>query len=70
MTKTMQTSDRDTDVDITPIDTSKMSAGKRAALELAESSREASGELDSFAAGIFMGEFPWELISPFPQQST
>ena len=54
--------------DISPIDTSKMTAGKREALELAEASREASGRQDSFAAELFMGGFPWELISPFPEQ--
>ena len=46
-----------------------MSEGKRAALELAESSREASGRQASFAAELFMGGFPWELISPFPEQT-
>ena len=55
--------------DLTPIDTSKMSEGKREALELAEASREASGKQASFAAALFMGDFPWELISPFPKQS-
>ncbi|MCH2162397.1 MAG: acyl-CoA dehydrogenase family protein [Phycisphaerales bacterium] len=68
-TKHTDAPDNETDVDITPIDTSKMSEGKRAALELAESSRETSGQLASFAAGIFMGNFPWKLISTFPEQS-
>lgn len=58
----------ESDVDITPIDTSRMSEGKREALELAEASREASGQLASFAAGIFMGDFDWDLVHPFPEQ--
>ena len=51
------------------IDTSKMSEGKRAALELAESARTPSGELPSFAGPLFFGEFRWPLVSPFPTQS-
>src|SRR5579859_542814 len=38
------------------IDTSKMSAGQRAALELTEAARETAHER-TFAAGLFMGEF-------------
>ena len=38
------------------IDTSKMSAGQRAALELTEAARQISNER-TFAAGLFMGEF-------------
>ena len=57
------------DVEITPIDTSKMSQGKREALELAEASREAVGKQHTFAADIFMGGFPWKEIFPFPMQS-
>ena len=38
------------------IDTSKMSAGQRAALELTEAARESASER-TFAAGLFMGEF-------------
>src|SRR5712671_4594225 len=50
------------------IDTSKMSAGQRAALELTEAAREAThGE--NFASGLFMGEFNLAGISPFPVQS-
>jgi hypothetical protein len=50
------------------IDTSKMSAGQRAALELTEAAREsASGR--NFAAGLFMGEFKLDGIHPFPVQS-
>jgi 3-hydroxyacyl-CoA dehydrogenase/alkylation response protein AidB-like acyl-CoA dehydrogenase/enoyl-CoA hydratase/carnithine racemase len=38
------------------IDTSKMSAGQRAALELTEAAREAT-QKPSFVSGLFMGEF-------------
>jgi len=54
--------------DTSPIDTSKMTEGKRAALELAESSRETTWEHASFAASLFMGRFPWPLIHPYPEQ--
>jgi alkylation response protein AidB-like acyl-CoA dehydrogenase len=50
------------------IDTSKMSAGQRAAMELTEAARTAPGE-KTFAAGLFMGEFNLAGISPFPAQS-
>ncbi|MCW1921649.1 acyl-CoA dehydrogenase family protein [Luteolibacter arcticus] len=52
----------------TLIDTSKMSAGQRAALELAESSRD-TRELSGFAASIFDGSPDFSLIFPFPHQS-
>jgi len=51
------------------IDTSKMSAGQRAALELTEAAREATNTR-TFAAGLFMGAFDLSTISPFPVQST
>lgn len=50
------------------IDTSNMSEGKRAALELAESSRESHWEYPTFAGALFMGEFPSELIHPYPER--
>jgi alkylation response protein AidB-like acyl-CoA dehydrogenase len=50
----------------TAIDTSKMSEGKRAALELAESARTPSGALPSFAGPLFFGDYRWPLIGPFP----
>lgn len=49
------------------IDTTKMSAGQRAALELAESSRD-SRELSGFAASLFDGSPEFNLIFPFPIQ--
>ncbi len=52
----------------TLIDTSKMSTGQRAALELAESSRD-TRELSGFAASIFDGTPDFTLIFPFPVQS-
>jgi hypothetical protein len=51
------------------IDTSKMSAGQRAAIELTEAARTTPQE-KTFAAGLFMGEFNLTGISPFPVQSS
>ena len=51
------------------IDTSKMSDGKRAALELAESSRDTVWRYPTFAGRLFMGKLPWDLIHPYPQPS-
>src|SRR6516165_8202293 len=50
------------------IDTSKMSAGQRAALELTEGARE-SVRGKNFAGGLFMGEFDLTGLGPFPAQS-
>ena len=49
------------------IDTSKMSAGQRAALELTEAARE--NTTGSFASHMFMGKLDLTDISPFPEQS-
>ncbi len=51
------------------IDTSKMSEGKRAALELAESSRDPLDERGSFASNLFIGKFAFDRIFPYPAQS-
>src|ERR1043166_5077537 len=51
------------------IDTSKMSAGKAAALDLAESSRDPLDERGSFASNLFIGRFDFDRIFPFPDQS-
>ncbi len=51
------------------IDTSKMSAGQRAALELTEAARDAAGERGSFGQGLFMGRFDLTALRPFPEQS-
>lgn len=48
------------------IDTSKMSAGQRAALELTEAARESGS--GSFASGLFMGRFATGKLLPFPEQ--
>jgi 3-hydroxyacyl-CoA dehydrogenase/alkylation response protein AidB-like acyl-CoA dehydrogenase/enoyl-CoA hydratase/carnithine racemase len=48
------------------IDTSKMSAGQRAALELTEAAREVT-QKSSFVSGLFMGSF--DLPRRFPTQS-
>src|SRR5436190_23071575 len=50
------------------IDTSKMSSGQRAALELTEAAREAAQE-PSFVSGLFMGSFDLSRIRQFPAQS-
>ena len=49
------------------IDTTGMSKGKVEALELTEASREGHWEYPTFAGALFMGEFPWKLIHPWPQ---
>lgn len=55
--------------DVAPtIDTSKMSAGQRAALELTEAAREAAPERAAFAAGLFMGRCDFSEVMPFPEQ--
>jgi alkylation response protein AidB-like acyl-CoA dehydrogenase len=46
-----------------------MSAGKAAALELAESSRDPLDERGSFASNLFIGRFDYDRIFPFPKQS-
>src|SRR4051812_39917271 len=51
------------------IDTSKMSSGQRAALELTEAARETSRE-GTFASKLFMGDFDLAGIRPYPLQST
>ena len=54
---------------VSVIDTSKMSAGKAAALELAESSRDPLDERGSFASNLFIGRFDFDRIFPYPKQS-
>src|SRR6266498_4769433 len=51
------------------IDTSKMTEGQRAALELTEAARETVPERKSFAGGLFMGECNLKAIFPFPEQN-
>jgi alkylation response protein AidB-like acyl-CoA dehydrogenase len=50
------------------MDTSRMSAGQRAALELTEAARETAHER-TFTAGLFVGEFNLAGIHPFPTQN-
>jgi alkylation response protein AidB-like acyl-CoA dehydrogenase len=54
----------------TLIDTSKMNAGQRAALELTEAARDVVSGKTSFAADLFMGRFDATKLLPFPEQST
>jgi alkylation response protein AidB-like acyl-CoA dehydrogenase len=51
------------------IDTSKMSKGKRDALELAEASRDPLDERGSFASNLFIGRYDFDRIYPWPEQS-
>jgi alkylation response protein AidB-like acyl-CoA dehydrogenase len=52
------------------IDTSKMSEGERAALEMAEAARDASlTGSGSLASGFFMGRPDFSHVSPFPVQT-
>ncbi len=51
------------------IDTSKMSAGQRAALELTESARETTRER-GFVGGLFMGSFNARGLDSFPEQTS
>ncbi len=50
------------------IDTSKMNAGQREALELTESARGAESGA-GFAGDLFMGRAAWDRVFPFPLQS-
>ena len=49
------------------IDTSKMNAGQRAALELTEAARDATTLAGSFGQSLFMGRCELERMLPFPQ---
>ncbi len=51
------------------IDTSRMSEGKRAALDLAESSRDPLDERGSFASNLFVGRYDFDRIYHWPEQS-
>src|SRR3954470_22205095 len=51
------------------IDTSKMSAGQRAALEMTEAARETPSERGSLGSELFMGSLALNRIFPFPEQS-
>lgn len=51
------------------IDTSKMSAGQRAAMEVTESARETEWTKPSFAGQLFLGNFDKTMLFPFPRQS-
>lgn len=50
-------------------DAMKMSAEKRAALDVAESARESDWKFPSFVAQLFEGKFDWKLLHPYPAQS-
>ncbi|MDB6034363.1 MAG: acyl-Coenzyme dehydrogenase family protein [Verrucomicrobiales bacterium] len=65
---TVKEPNKQTEEQATLIDTSKMSAGQRAALEMTEAARE--GGAGSFASGLFMGRFATDKLMPFPEQSS
>ncbi|MCD6049330.1 MAG: Butyryl-CoA dehydrogenase, partial [Verrucomicrobia bacterium] len=70
--KTLETNETKTPVtdDGSPmIDTSKMSAGQRAALEMTEAAREPERNRATYASGLFMGETRFAEAFPFPDQS-
>src|SRR6266404_2524593 len=52
------------------IDTSRMSKGKREALELAEASRDPLDDRGSFASNLFIGRYDFDRIYPWPAQSS
>ena len=54
---------------VSVIDTSKMSEGKRAALDLAEASRDPLDERGSFASNLFVGRYDFDRIYQWPEQS-
>jgi hypothetical protein len=60
--------DRD-DREKTLIDTSKMSVGERAALEMAEAARDRIRGGLSFGSSVFMGRPDFATMVPFPTQS-
>ena len=49
------------------IDTSKMSAGQRAALEMTEAARDHGDSQRNFCGGLFMGRADFSALHPFPQ---
>ena len=51
----------------TAIDTSRMSAGKRAAFQLTEAARETGWRYPTFAGGLFLGRFSPALVRPYPE---
>jgi alkylation response protein AidB-like acyl-CoA dehydrogenase len=51
------------------VDTSKMSKEKREALEISEAAREKKWKHPSFVRQLFLGEFIYSMIAPFPLQS-
>lgn len=60
--------DRDNNPSTSLIDTSKMSAGQRAALEMAEAARD-ERQNTGLAARLFFGEPDFATLLPFPKQS-
>ncbi len=64
----MKTVTHDSTAPVETIDTSKMSAGQRAAVELTEAARE-TARAPGFIADLFMGQCDLSRLMPFPEQS-
>ena len=62
----MKTDTLPTDEPASVIDTSKMSREQREALELTEAAREVTR--DGFISGLFMGDFDFSALHPYPLQ--
>jgi alkylation response protein AidB-like acyl-CoA dehydrogenase len=54
---------------VSVIDTSKMSEGQRAALEMTEAARDTTTGMVGFVGKLFMGSCDFAKIHPFPEQS-
>ena len=64
----METDTRPPEEPTSVIDTSKMSAEQRAALELTEAAREATTADLGFVGDLFMGRFHFSALHPYPLQ--
>jgi alkylation response protein AidB-like acyl-CoA dehydrogenase len=65
----MKTKDRQEGYVEPAIDTSRMSEGERAALEITEAAREAAEAERTFAGGLFLGRYDLGQIHPYPSQA-
>jgi alkylation response protein AidB-like acyl-CoA dehydrogenase len=54
---------------VSVIDTSKMSEGQRAALEMTEAARDTTTGMVGFVGKLFMGSCDFAKVHPFPEQS-
>ncbi len=68
--KTLETHETQTAPAVDIIDTSKMSAGQRAALEMTEAARDVERNRTTLASGLFMGGTNFGEAFPYPAQRT